>query len=59
MFLANSDVRLSRSRVYMFLHWYVDLTIKKYNINYSFIIVVYFVCYPYYPTFRLSDLGSP
>ena len=42
MFLANTDVRLSRSRFYMFLHWYVHLTPEKYNSNYSFIIIVYF-----------------
>ena len=42
MFLANIDVRLWRSRIYMFLHWYVYLTFEKYNSNYSFIIVVYF-----------------
>ena len=46
MFLANSDVRLLRSRVYMFLHWYVYLTVYlKYNNNYSFIIVVYFLSF--------------
>ena len=42
MFLANIDVRLSQSRVYMFLHGYVYLTFEKYNSNYSIIIVVYF-----------------
>ena len=41
MFLANIDVRLSRSRAYMFLHWYIYLIYKKYNINHSFIITLY------------------
>ena len=31
MFQANIDERLLSCRVYMFLHWYVDLTFEKYN----------------------------
>ena len=53
MFLANIDVRLSPSRVYMFLYWYVYLTFKKYNINYSLIIVFYF--WSVIPIIRLFD----
>ena len=33
IFLANIDLRLLRSRVYMFLNWYVYSTFEKYNSN--------------------------
>ena len=53
MFLAIIDVRLSQSRVHMFLHWYVYLTFGKYNSNYRFMNAVYFL--PVIRIIRLND----
>ena len=46
------DLRLSRSRDFMFLRWYVYFNLKLYYCS------VFFIGYPYDPTFRLSDLRS-